>query len=369
MKDKTARQSNFELLRIFAMLMIILYHINVHCIKNQLINPDSIALMHNGFFTQPIFYKKLLILQSFFNLGYLGDALFILISGYFLINKENIDIKKSAIKMLSQLGIAILILMTISEVTYHIWSTKHFVDMITLKDFNSSSWFIGYYFWIILIAKLFLNKYLQKIDKKEFETFLITMFFIISISWAASILQGLSSELITIATGVFLYSLGGYMKRYNLLENISIFTLIIIIIVLNVLVYISFFYKTQVSIEKYKGGDFHQNLITYEKNEIFNLIVPACVFEIFRRIKMKNLKVINFIASSTLMIYLIHDNQLFYSIWNMVDWITLLHNSPLKFLAVISLCAIGTFSIGFISYLIYLLIMKIIKKIHIKQTA
>lgn len=51
----TQRKSNIELLRIVAMLMIISYHIVLHCIDGQLTDADSIARMGNGLFSNPLY--------------------------------------------------------------------------------------------------------------------------------------------------------------------------------------------------------------------------------------------------------------------------------------------------------------------------
>ena len=55
---KKQRSSNFELLRIVAMFMIVLYHIYIHCISGQLTGGGS------GLFVTPQFSKKLAILAK-----------------------------------------------------------------------------------------------------------------------------------------------------------------------------------------------------------------------------------------------------------------------------------------------------------------
>ena len=86
------------------MMMIILHHMVVHCIYVQLTDASSIARMNNGLFNHPLFYKKLLILASIVPVGVVGNVLFILISGYFMISKgKNIDLGKTSKKLLFQL--------------------------------------------------------------------------------------------------------------------------------------------------------------------------------------------------------------------------------------------------------------------------
>ena len=93
MDIKKYRSSNMELLRICAMLMIILFHIVRHCVSIQLTDGGSIARWGNGLFNYPAFYRKLLILVSIMPLGIIANAIFILISGYFMINKKHENCK------------------------------------------------------------------------------------------------------------------------------------------------------------------------------------------------------------------------------------------------------------------------------------
>lgn len=51
-----------ELLRICAMLMIVAYHIYIHCITCQLTDLQSIQERGNGWFCTPNFSKRLCIL-------------------------------------------------------------------------------------------------------------------------------------------------------------------------------------------------------------------------------------------------------------------------------------------------------------------
>ena len=151
--EKTKRQSNFELLRIFAMFMIILHHIQVHG-SQVLLTADS------GYFAQPIIYLRLLVFEIGVSLGSIGNGLFIMISGYFMNANDHIDTGKIAKKLLLQLGFATVILI----IAYSVWITYFksetlSLSMIAIEKFNSSWWFIGYYFSIIVLAKLFLNRF------------------------------------------------------------------------------------------------------------------------------------------------------------------------------------------------------------------
>ena len=107
--EKTKRQSNFELLRIFAMIMIILFHIQKH-------GPLQLLTGDYGYFPKPIIYLRLLLLEIGAPLGMIGNGLFFMISGYFLNSNLNIDTGKIAKKLLLQLGFAVVVLIIANSV-------------------------------------------------------------------------------------------------------------------------------------------------------------------------------------------------------------------------------------------------------------
>ena len=168
------RSSNFELLRIIAMIMIIIYHIVFHCIICQLTDLKSIERMNNGWFCHPLWYKKMLALEIIMPFGIISNAIFMIIAGYFGINKDN-DLKrieKTGKKLIFQSLFVTIWLVLFSAILYQL-NKNDYLSMIDLYHFNNSSWYVGYYFLIILISYIFLNKYLKKFTKQEYLTFLI----------------------------------------------------------------------------------------------------------------------------------------------------------------------------------------------------
>ncbi len=98
------RQSNFELLRIIAMLMIVAHHLVVHGVTQ--------VSYSSGTFVNKIFAS---FLQPF---GQIGVALFFMISGFFLCQKEKVSVKKVALEAAFYsfaLGIAFIILLIIGK--------------------------------------------------------------------------------------------------------------------------------------------------------------------------------------------------------------------------------------------------------------
>lgn len=146
-QQKKPRSSNFELLRITAMLMIISYHIFFHCISAQMTYPESP-------FTVPVVFKKLVILNTIAQFGNIGNALFLILSGFFMIRKgKNIEIGKTAFKLLTQLGFSVIVLIFASMAADFLYPHDN-ISLFGIDHFNGGSWYIGYYFMVIVLAFL-----------------------------------------------------------------------------------------------------------------------------------------------------------------------------------------------------------------------
>ncbi len=364
------RNSNIELLRIFAMLMIIAYHICCHCINVQLMDEESILAMQNGWFCHPIFYKKLLLLALISPMGQAGNAIFILISGYFMAQKgKNIDLTSISKKLLLQLGFAVLMLCIASSIVYGVTSTLH-LKVIDVNTFNESAWFVGYYFVIIMMAKLFLNSFLEKLDRKKYLMFLMVAFSLIQFKWSRELISNISNDidkgLVVLCTGIFLYSLGGYIRKYNPFEKIKTWVVIAVIISISLLICSIFYADTANEIRAFdesSGEIFYQTIHAFKNYSFVPITLGVTLFELFRRIKTPYSKIINFLGASTFTVYLLHDNKFFYTIWNIQDWMTLLYNSPILFTLKFLGYTLGTFALGVITYFLFLAIEKLAKRI------
>lgn len=357
------RNSNFELLRIIAMLMIVAFHVYLHCVNVELTDENLIAELDNGWFCNPVFYKRLLIIAFVSPMGKIGDAIFILISGYFMVSKVNdIDIVKITKKLLSQQGFAAVALVIGSFVMYRIVQPPFKVGLLGIDIFNEMSWFVGYYFLIILVAFLFLNKFIDSINKEDYGKLLIILFAFTQLSWAGSLVNNLAGGMVTLATGLFLYSLGGYIRRYEMFSQIRTYVFFIVIIVANMFVFVSAYNAVHNAISNYETGTFIQKLPGYWDNGIIPIIIGVSLFELFRRIDIPQNKVINYLGGATFMVYLLHDNEFAYSIWLSKDWITLMHESPYKYMAEHVIYTFATFAVGVVMYAVYEIICKLCSK-------
>lgn len=107
---KKERNSNIELLRIFANADDNCRSYIIHCVNGQL---------NTKLFNTPYIYKKLLILVTIAPMGIIGNVIFMIISGFFIVEKvTNIDISKISKKRFLQQGFAAISLTVISTVIF-----------------------------------------------------------------------------------------------------------------------------------------------------------------------------------------------------------------------------------------------------------
>lgn len=335
------RNSNIELLRIIAMFSVVTSHIVTHCIIPQ-------WRMQGAFDLD----KKIYILNVMIPWGNVSNDLFLIISGYFLIVKEGaINIVNISKKLLYQLFYSVAILVFISNILYRISGGSDAIHMISIMEINNFSWYIGYYFLVIAIAAFWLNNVLCRIDKETYLKILFVGFSVITFSWSSSFFGGFggNSGLIQLLTGVFLYVLGGYIRKFEPFKDIRTITLFFII----ALFYFMLFIATI---------NFNE-IVHHDDQNFFAIITAICLFEIFSRINMPNIRAINFLGASSFMVYLVHDNSFFYNFWDTNDWMKLLTESPASYCLQLFIYGLLTFITGLVCYITYILFMKILEKL------
>lgn len=111
-----------------------------------------------------------------------------------------------------------------------------------------------------------------------------------------------------------------------------------------------------------EGELFYQSLPEFGNYSFIPLCLGIAIFELFRRIKVPDSKVINYLAASTFMVYLIHDNGFFYRIWDTQDWITLLYSSPVLYILKHAGWVVGTFALGTLAYTLFLICKKLMRR-------
>ena len=365
------RRSNLELLRIVAMLMIIAFHIYRHCVSGQLTDPDSMERMGNGLFSVPLFYKKLLLLTVFSSFGRAGNVVFMTLTGYFMVAKgREIRLIPIAKKLLLEQGYAAVLLLITSLLVFR-RNPDSCTTLTEINLFNSMSWYVGYYFLVMLLARLFLNRYLEKLERKQYRLFLFALLCMTQFKWIIKLLNGVTGDLVILITGVFLYSLGGYIRRYQPFARVRTWAIFGVIVGIYMLLFLSTYAGVQDRIQDYyreaSTDPFIQYIPNVGDNSIVAILLGLSLFELFRRIKMPCCRGINYLGGATFMIYLFHDNSFFYSLWDKQDWITLLCMHPIGFLLRYGAWTVRTFVYGLIAYLGYRLLCRLCRKAGVQK--
>lgn len=272
------RESNLELLRIFAMIMIVFHHFAVYGNFNFDTSNISINLIWHIF-----------ILMG----GKIGVNIFVLISGYFLVKEKEIKLDfKHILKFILQ-----VLFYSVTLYTLYIVITKEQVELQNIKKVFfpitfKKWWFVTYYF-ILYLFHPFINKVLINLSKKEYKSLLIILITCFSII-PTFINKSFSVD--NLVWFITLYCLAGYIKIYGFPEKIKnrhYFLSLLGLVIINFLMVA--FYTTVYE--------------TYMQHKLTTLLISISIFMLFKNLKIKNNKLINQIASATFGVYLIHDNS------------------------------------------------------------
>lgn len=298
------RQSNFELLRIISMFLILLGHCFEHTTW-----PNTSNILSN-------------ILININKLSCIGLTCFMLITGYFQCNNtrknKNIIILSIQTLFYSLIFTLIFYFIDIKEINVSLIDILTSFFPIIFKKY----WFITAYI-IIYIISPYLNKFIQTLSKEDYKKFLLILTIIFTIIPTITTSNiGLSET----SYLIYLYFMGAYIKLHYT-KKIPKRKYLIISIICVLLYYLSVIIFSKYA---YLNNIIYENInYFFEFNKIPTIICSISLFLYFKEIKITN-KFINKCASYTLGIYLIHDNNFMRElIWNNIVKLDRFYNSKL----------------------------------------
>lgn len=273
------RNSAHELLRIFAMFLIVLYH---------LISYYLYLLPHDSAYDY-IFEATLPTLH-------IGVILFILITGYYEI--------KPSIKGFFHLLFIVLVYYLPIELVRCIYNQENVLNTLLFIT-NTPYWFIRTYFYLYLISPI-LNTYLRVAKQRDIN---IMLFFLGIISVYFGMMQGDSSlkDGKNLVNFMFLYFLGWTIHHYqSIWGNIRKYCWIMLFIVLNSLTFfILFKFNRYSSIGQIM---WRCSFLYCSPLLILNSIL---LFMFFSRLHFHS-KIINYLGCSIFAVYIIHCQPTFH---------------------------------------------------------
>lgn len=279
MENITKRQSNFELLRIICMLMIIGHHIAVHGNYPQ---PESLGL--NDY------------LIRFFTVGgKLGVNIFVLISGYFMIN-STFRIQK-LVRLIAQLLFYSIVISLILLISGKVEYSNRFL-LNTLFPVSSNKWWFASAYVIVYCLSPYINVMIKNCSERKFIILIFLLIFIqcfVPFIFKATLLSN-------VAWFITLYLIAAYIRLYPL----KIFNSNKILIPISL---VSFILISLIKV--------FLNKDLWEMTNLICLICSVSIFCSFKNFNIPNSVIINSIARTTFGIYLMHDYVLMRSvIWN-----------------------------------------------------
>lgn len=296
MIEKKERQSNFELLRIIAIIMIIAHHFAYHSDMQF----DTTVISLNRLWTQLLFYG-----------GHVGLDMFVLISGYFLIDSKRLNLAKIARIWLMMFSYSVGIYLFISITGIEV----EFFDEIKNWSFTPAArgiWPFASAYLGLMFLYPFVNYFVRSISKEVYRVLMIILLTLWSVIPTVTTFDMGSNYLLWMIT---LYLLSGYIKLYpEDFERGKKYYLRILF------VFLALSYASAVACDiiglKYSG--IAKYATHFSGMQHINIVVMAvCLFLVFKDIKIENAKagkIINSVAGTTFGIFLIHDNT-FLKLW------------------------------------------------------
>ena len=288
--NKISRNSVFELLRVFSIFLIIFSHYSIHGIGE---------LDYSTFGFNSIFF-------SCVRLGDIGTTLFMLISGFFLVNSSGVKLQK-ILKLLFELFFYLIVSYVISlSLKIQTFSFESFIKVF-LGFFYGKNWFICCYILLYLLHP-FINKMLVTITKKEIGIFIIILLFLWFLVPTFLFAPNQFSNLLSLFN---IYCIGAFIRiafdknYYNKLFSVK-YSLISLAVCLTVM------FSSTVIFCFFASKDIvGSNIVTHfiERNSIFVLFTCISIFVLALHAKPFKSRLVNIVSSTSLGIYLIHDNE------------------------------------------------------------
>ncbi len=299
------RQSNFELLRILAILFIISFH-----------------YVYKGGFNYDSLSVNKMIINVFTMVGEVGVNLFVLITGYFLIQSKNgIKISKVVLLILEIIFYNLINLLIVSHFDISI-----FINNLTYIDFfpfiYNRYWFATAYI-LLYIFSPYINKLIQSLSLKENIKFIMILliiycfiptFFGMKINDTETLLyyNRFIWLIVIYISGAFIQiyknEIKWFNKKFKFYALISVaYFLFIILIMLFIEMNIGFFMNLGIKSATY----------FWRPNTIITYMWSLLIFLAFSQLNFHN-SFVNKIASTTFGIYLLHDGIANPILWKIV---------------------------------------------------
>lgn len=277
--SKINRQSNFELLKVFSIIMVLILHY---------FNGGMGGAMDNVSKGSPNYYFMHL-LES---ISIIAVNCFVLVTGYFMAQKQRADLRKAIdlIVLTVFYGVVLYAVFVITRiVSGQSWFGIKAIAQAVIP-FYDAKWFVASYIAIYLLSP-FINKGLNLLTKPQFKQYLIIVILLFSVIPTVFPIISYNDKGYGILSFVMLYSIGSYLKlHFSSTQNKWSYL---------------FIYAGATTVTFLLGIYLGEGSVGWNYNTIFNLASAVSLFLFFSKLKM-NSKLINYLATFTFPVYIIH---------------------------------------------------------------
>lgn len=318
-KKSLERSSNFELLRIVSMILIVVHHF----------------VLYNSFN-----YSSDSLLLGFLNVGgKLGVVLFAMITGYYMYSKKDINLKKIILLELQVLFYSIGIFLVFVLIDGGYFNSYKLLKVLFPNIFKTY-WFFSSYF-ILYLCIPYLNKLIKVLTKDEFGKMLVILFIFIVLIPSLAIGNN------NITEGVYLfyyYMVGAYISKYVDNSKISKYKYLIVFLVSYTLMVICNFFCNSLVSSNYNS--LLRNNLYSRTCSIFIFGSAIGLFMFFKNLRVRNNKYINMLASYSFGVYLFHEHFFMRDLlWNKLFTYSKVLNSGCLFINLV-IMIIGIYLVG-----------------------
>lgn len=285
------RDSNFELLRIVAMMMVILQHIALYG-GWPIVLEQAYGLDPNAFFIQFIYH-----------FGKIGVWIFVLVTGYFMVGS-----KSPVVPKFLKLWLQVLLTSVIIDVffVFFVGVSPDYVNWdADLTPFLSGNWWFATVYLIALPFMPFVNRLLSVLNRREH----LTLIIITLVMWCvlpSFTYHGMYGSMVMMFLAMYL--IGAYIRRfpssfdrsagfYGLLSLGAIVLLAVIILTINVIGLVP------------DVRPLDSAIVWGDERSLMVVLIATLVFLTFRKLNIGHRLWVNIVASTTFGVYLIHEHH------------------------------------------------------------
>ena len=278
---QSKRRSNFELLRIIAMVMIIFHHLAYH------------TEFDDEKFSQINLYAKQIMTIG----GKVGVNLFLLITGYFMSVKSTFSVRK-VLRLLAEMWFYTFVTAVILDQRGELDEEFFETGSVFFPFMRGANWFSVTYICLYVFSGA-INLIFENFSEKKllgligFMLFMSVQFPIVFHNWNDPVIGESGGG--AVFRFITMYLIGGYLRHYphKILRSMPVL----------------FTAAAGGFIGAYMGLHYELENFSFEQNNFFIVLWSVAMFMIFANIEISYKPAVNMIASCVFGVYLFHDNE------------------------------------------------------------